>query len=180
MVEFFCPGKERGIAAFANVGDNLGGHGLGFSILPGTAGMQPLFDSRREFDDAHQSTILFKGYSTIPWALAAFSFGKICRTTASSTIVLIATQLGSLNAEIVGFLSAGRTPRTACKSSRWTLRSRPTLLAAAIAPCNIRIKFSAFSRFQASAAAAVRFMINTVADSSTMSTMRRRLARSDE
>jgi len=94
MVEFFCPGKERGISAFANVGDNLGGHGLGFSILPGTARMQPLFDSRREFDDAHQSTILFKGYSTIPWALAAFSFGKICRTTASSTMVVDRDPIG--------------------------------------------------------------------------------------
>src|SRR5260370_801216 len=60
-------------------------------------------------------------------------------------MVLTATQSGSLKAEIVGFLRAGRTPRTAGRSSRWTLRSRPTLLAAAIAPCSMRIKFSADS-----------------------------------
>jgi len=49
---------------------------------------------------------------------------------------------------------------------------------AAMAPWSIRIRFSAFSRFQASAAAA-RFMMNTVADSSTVSTMRKRFARRD-
>src|SRR3989475_12644656 len=123
---------------------------------------QPLFDSRCELEDAHHSTILFRGYSTIPWALAAFSLGRIWRTTASSMMVLTATQFGSLKAEIVGFFSAGRTARTVGRSSRWTLRSKPTLLAAAIAPCSIRIRFSAFSRFQDSAVA-VRVMMNTVA-----------------
>src|SRR5881296_1420800 len=101
-----------------------------------------LFDRWRKSHDAHHSTILFRGYSTIPWALAAFSFGRIWRTTASSMMVLTATQSGSLKAEIVGFFSAGRTARTVGRSSRWTLRSKPTLLAAAIAPCSIRIRFS--------------------------------------
>src|SRR5260370_6079843 len=175
VVQFYRPGKECSITAFPDVGNNLGGHGLGFVILLGTASKQPLFNSRCEVDDAHHNTILFRGYSTIPWALAVFSFGKICRTTASSMMVLTATQSGSLRAEIVGFFSAGRTARTAGRSSRWTLRSSPTLLAAAIAPCSMRIKFSAFSRFQEPAAEA-RFMINTVADSSTLSRMRRRFA----
>src|SRR6202795_2087870 len=178
-VEFLHPSRQCRVSAPANIADNLRRDAFSFCVmlLPRTKNF--LLDRRRKSHDAHHSTILFKGYSTIPWALAAFSFGRICRTTASSTMVLIATQSGSLKAEIVGFFNAGRTPRTACRSSRWTFRSRPTLLAAAIAPCSIRIRFSAFSRFQESAAAA-RFMMNTVADYSTVSTIRKRFARSDE
>jgi len=41
-----------------------------FCIMPG-AHAKVLLDRRRKSHDAHQSTILFKGYSTIPWALAA-------------------------------------------------------------------------------------------------------------
>src|SRR2546421_4218511 len=93
-----------------------------------------LFDRWCKSHDAHHNTILFKGYSTIPWALAALSFGRIWRTTASSMMVLTATQSGSLKVEMVGFLSAGRTPRTAWRSSRRTLSMSPTLLAAAMAP----------------------------------------------
>src|SRR5437016_8682211 len=108
---------------------------LCFRVMLLTGAQKFLFDRWRKPQDAHHSTILFKGYSTIPWALAALSFGKICRTTASSMMVFTATQSGSLKAETVGFLSAGRTPRTACRSSRWTFGALPTLLAAAIAPC---------------------------------------------
>src|ERR1700694_1738858 len=178
-VEFLHPSGECRVSAPPNIADNLRRDAFSFCVMLLARTQKFLLDRRRKFHDAHQSTILFKGYSTIPWAFAALSFGRICRTTASSTIVLIATQSGSLKAESGGFFHAGRTPRTACSSSRWTFRSRPTLLAAAIAPCSIRIRFSAFSRFQESAAAA-RFMMNTVADSSTVSTMRRRFARSGE
>jgi len=52
---------------------------------------------------------LFKGYSTIPWALGGFQLGKICRTTASSTIGVDRDPIGiAQRAEIVGFLSAGK------------------------------------------------------------------------
>src|SRR5258708_10506065 len=163
IVQFFRPGEKSGIAAFAHIGNDFGSDGMGFLIALRTAREQPLLDSRCEPENAHHSTILFKGYSTIPCALAAFSFGRICRTTASSMMVFIATQSGSLKVEIVGFLSAGRTPRTACRSSRWTFKSKPTLLAAAMAPCSIRIRLSAFSRFQESADAA-RFMMNTISE----------------
>jgi len=58
---------------------------LGFSHLClATAGMQPLLDSRVEFDDANrQDLAFFKGYSTIPWAWRLSGFGKIRRNTAS-------------------------------------------------------------------------------------------------
>src|SRR6266436_4289102 len=117
-VELLSPREQCRVPTLTNVGDDLGCHSLRFRItlLPRT---QKLFLNRGcELYDAHQSTILFKGYSTIPCALAALSFGKICRTTASSTIVLIATHSGSLKAEIVGFFSAGSTPSTAARSSR--------------------------------------------------------------
>src|SRR5579859_6756564 len=178
-IESFGVGKERGIAALANLGDDLCGDGFGFANAFVADAEQFFFDCRNEFQDAHQRTILFKGYSTMPWALAAFNFGRIWRTTASSTMVLMATHSGSLSAEIVGFFSAGKTPRTAERSSRWTLRRSPTLLVAAIAPCSMRMRLSAFSCFAGSAAAA-RSMINTVEDSRTVSMTRRRLARREE
>src|SRR5580704_14995556 len=178
-IQLFHPCSECEVAALTNIGDDIRGDALGFPIALVPRTKKFLFDGGSKFQYSHQSTILFRGYSTMPWALAAFSFGKICRTTASSTMVLMATQSGSLSAEMVGFLRAGKTPRTAARSSRCTLRSNPTLLAAAIAPCSMSMRFSAFSRFHGSAAAA-RFMMNTVADSSTVSTMRRRLARREE
>src|SRR6266446_170759 len=177
-VELLSPREQGCVATLANVSDDLGCHSPRFRVTLFARTQKLFFNRRCELDNAHQSTILFKGYSTIPWALAALSFGKIWRTTASSTMVLMATHSGSLKDEIVGFFRAGSTPSTAGRSSRWTLRRRPTLLAAAMAPCSIRIRFSAFSLFQASAAAA-RFMMNTVADSRTVSTMRKRFARSD-
>src|SRR2546430_13221488 len=47
---------------------------------------QPLFSLRCELQDSHHSTILFKGYSTIPSDLAAFSFGKIWRDRKSTRL----------------------------------------------------------------------------------------------
>src|ERR1700676_4189919 len=179
VVQLLRPRKECGIPAFSHVGNDFAGHALSLDILMGAASQQLFLDARREFQYAHHRTILFSGYSTMPCALAAFSFGRICRTTASSIIVLTATHEGSLKLEMVGFLSAGKTASTAARSSRCTLSSKPTLLAAAIAPCSIRIKFSAFFFFQASRTE-TRFMIKTVADSSTVSTTRNRFARKDE
>jgi len=54
----------------ANVSDDLGCDSLRFRVTL-LARAQKLFLNRGcELDDVHQSTILFKGYSTIPWALA--------------------------------------------------------------------------------------------------------------
>ena len=52
--------------------------------------------------DAHHNTILFNGYSTMPWARAALSLGIRSRTVRSSMIVLTATHSSSLSEEIVG------------------------------------------------------------------------------
>jgi hypothetical protein len=48
------------------------------------------------------TTILFSGYSTMPWPPAAFTFGIRSRTVRSSMIVLTATHSSSLSDEIVG------------------------------------------------------------------------------
>src|SRR5712671_8196184 len=98
-----------------------------------TRSEQLFFDARSELDYAHQRMILFKGYSTIPCALAALSFGRSWRTTASSMMVLTATQSGSLRVEIVGFFKAGKASMTPAKCSRRTFSIKPTLLAAAMA-----------------------------------------------
>ena len=55
-------------------------------------------------------TILFSGYSTIPCAPACFKRGMISRTVVSSRIVFTASHSSSLRCEMVGRLSAGRTP----------------------------------------------------------------------
>ena len=52
--------------------------------------------------DAHHNTVLFNGYSTMPWARAALSLGIRSRTVRSSMIVLTATHSSSLSEEIVG------------------------------------------------------------------------------
>src|SRR5258707_3285249 len=178
-VQLLCPGAQPSIATSPHVRDNLGRDPLGLHIASVARSKQLLLHGCSESQDPHQSTILFRGYSTIPWAFAALSLGKICRTTDSSTIVLTATQPGSLSIEIVGFFRAGSMAITRAKSSRRQFRIRPTLLAAAMAPCSIKIRLSAFSFFHSFAAAA-RFIMKTVADSKTVSTMRRRLARSEE
>src|SRR5215469_774608 len=144
VIEFLRIGEKRCVPVLAHGCDDSCSNRVDLGIVPRASCQQPLFRLRCKLQDLHHSTILFKGYSTIPSALAAFSFGRICRTTASSMMVLTATHSGSLNGEMVGFLSAGSTPRTPGKSSRCTLSSKPTLLAAAIAPCSIRIKLSAF------------------------------------
>ena len=89
------PGKQRRVAAAAHVGDDARGH-----ALPRAASLRRraarIFSASASVSaqDSHHSTILFSGYSTMPCACAAFSFGIRCRTTSSSTMVLMATQSG--------------------------------------------------------------------------------------
>src|SRR5271155_3236104 len=172
------PLDKRPIPPPPHIRNNPRRHTLSRAIPLAASQQQLLHHPAIKPKDPHHSTILFKGYSTIPCALAAFNLGKICRTTASSTIVFTATHPGSLKVEIVGFCSAGSTFSTPLRSSRRTFSINPTLLEARIAPCSISTMFSAFSFFQASAAAA-RFIIKTVADSSTVSTILNRCARSE-
>src|SRR5262249_38076148 len=76
---------------------------LGVSLRPWRLGAQLLF----------QSMILLSGYSTMPRAPAALSFGTSVRTTLSSRIVLTATHSGFDSDDTVGFCSAGRIARIA-------------------------------------------------------------------
>ena len=78
-------------------------------------------------------TILLRGYSTMPWARAAFSFGIRSRTVRSSMIVFTATHSSSLKAEMVGRCKAGSRARTSERSERCTLSIRPTRPCASIA-----------------------------------------------
>ena len=74
----------------------------------------------------HYSTTLFSGYSTIPSALAALSWGMIFHAVVSSIIVFTATHSPSLKVEIVGFCSAGSTANTPAKSPLRTFNIKPT------------------------------------------------------
>src|SRR4029077_824521 len=171
-VQLLRPLIQRLVAVLAHFGHNSPRGDQRRAILPFANLHQLRFCSLRQFQDAHHSTILFKGYSTIPCAFAAFSLGRICRSTASSTMVFTATQSASLSSEIVGFFSAGSTCNTPARFSRLTFSIKPTFVAAAIAPCSINTRFSAFSRF-AGSSADLRFMMNTVEDSSTISRIRK-------
>src|SRR5262249_10898156 len=82
----------------------------------------------------HYITILFNGYSTIPWAPASLRRGIRDRTVVSSRIVLTASHPSSLRCEIVGFFSAGKTPNTDSRLFFSTLSISPTLPRALIAP----------------------------------------------
>ena len=117
-VQFLRPVEKSGVASAANIGHDARSDAFRRGIAPAVRAKQILRNFPIESDDTHHSTILFKGYSTIPCALAAFSFGKICRTTASSMIVFTATHSGSLSGDIVGFFNAGSTSSTPGKSSR--------------------------------------------------------------
>src|SRR5712692_6842883 len=122
------PSEHGRIPATPDVSEDSGGDALGLEVAPPAAGEESLGGRVGQSEDSHHTTILFSGYSTIPCACAAFNRGMICRTTSSSTIVFTATQSGSLNAEMVGFFSAGRTASTAGRFSLRTLSINPTLL----------------------------------------------------
>src|SRR5262249_30298481 len=104
-------------------------------------------------DDADHRTILFRGYSTMPWAPAALSRGMRSRTVRSSMIVFTATHSSSLSEEIVGRWRAGRIARIAFRSGRRTLSIIPTRPCASIAALSSSAMFSSFVRFHESASA---------------------------
>ncbi len=97
------PVPDRDIAAPADVADDARGLPLDIRAARFVTSRQRSngFTVGRA-DDSHQSTILLRGYSTIPEAFAFLSFGISSRTVCSSMIVFTATQPSSLNGEIVG------------------------------------------------------------------------------
>src|SRR6267154_5265510 len=131
-------------------------------------------DFARHF--AHHITTLFNGYSTMPWAFACLSFGIRVQAVCSSMTVLTATHSPSAKGATVGFFNAGSTPRTAARSCLRTLSIRPTRPCAAMAPQSITARFSIL-RLRSGSAHAALFAINCVFDSSTVSIIRRWLAR---
>src|SRR5580658_7406924 len=126
-----------------------------------------------------QYTTLFKGYSIIPSAPAALSWGINSRTTRSSMIVSTATQPARLRLETVGLRKAGRVLRSEARSFSCRFIFNPTLLSASRAPRSRSARVSIFCRFQGSfhdAWLAIRRGVET----SNVSTMRSLLARNDE
>ena len=105
-------------------------------------------------DSTSYSTTLFSGYSTIPVAPAAFSFGTTSRTVDSSRIVFTATKDGFDNSEIVGEFSAGSIASTCSRSLFFAFSIRPTCDCASIAAFSINAICSIFSRFHGSSDAA--------------------------
>src|SRR5215470_350968 len=76
-VEFLRPLGKRAISAPLHVGNNPRSDEVGFAVVRLPELEQVGFRFRSEFEDTHQSTILFRGYSTMPCAFAAFSRGRI-------------------------------------------------------------------------------------------------------
>src|SRR5271156_2975173 len=127
---------------------------------------------------AHHITTLFSGYSTMPCAFASLSFGIRFQAVCSSMMVLTATHSPSARGATVGFLRAGSSPRTPARSGLRTLSINPTRPCAAIAPDSITARFSILRRRAGSDHAAL-LAISCVFDSSTVSTIRRWLARNE-
>jgi len=80
--KFLHPSRECRISAPANIVDNLRRDAFSFGVMLLARTQEFFLDGRGKSHDAHHSTILFKGFDN-PLGLAAFSFGRICRTTAS-------------------------------------------------------------------------------------------------
>src|SRR5882757_1738667 len=129
-------------------------------------------------EQAHHSTTLFNGYSTMPCACASLSRGTTSHAADSSITVFTASQLSSLKVEMVGFFNAGRTARTPARCSFLTLSIRPTLSCASMAPRSMRARLSILRRLPASAQEDL-LAITCVLDSSTVSRIRRRFALSE-
>jgi hypothetical protein len=75
MVQPANPAQKRSVAAAPHAGNNACGHQLGRRVTAMARAQEFAGSSAGEFDDAHQSTILLSGYSTIPCAFAALSRG---------------------------------------------------------------------------------------------------------
>ena len=114
--------------------------------------------------------------TTIPCACAAFKRGIRSRAVFSSMIVLIMTQSLSLSAEIVGRCSAGSSESTFPDRCGTPASAQPVPVLRWYAFKRSAI-FPSLVHFHGSARA-VRFAINCVLDSITVSRITRRLARS--
>ena len=114
----------------------------------------------------------------MPVAPASFSAGTMRRTEASSMMVLIATQSGSLRCEMVGLRSAGSRAVMPARFAFLAFIIRPTRPSAARQEASIREMLASFACFHGSASAAWLAIRRGVL-ASTSSTMRRLLARSE-
>ena len=112
----------------------------------------------------------------MPVAPARLSCGTMRRTDASSMMVLMATQSGSLRCAMVGLRSAGRRAVTASRSPRRAFIISPTRPSAARQEASMRAMLSSLAFFHGSRSAAWLAMRRGVL-ASTSSTMRRLLAR---
>src|SRR5579883_1621508 len=179
-VPSFGIGAQRAIAFAANLGDDFSHCGFEKGKLRASRFQFPDFTFGRSTpENSHYITTLFRGYSTMPWACACFSRGITCQAAASSMTVFTASQSLLLNVEMVGFCRAGRTASTASRFSLRTFSIKPTRSWASMAPRSIRARFSILRRRPGSAQACWLAMI-WVFDSSTVSRIRRRLARSED
>src|SRR5579883_2254778 len=110
-VEFLRQANQGAIAAAPYIFQNAPRGSLGEGLLGAPGFKQPGESLRIAASENwnHHITILLRGYSTIPCALAAFRRGMISRTVFSSITVFTATQSDSLSSLMVGFLRAGNT-----------------------------------------------------------------------
>src|SRR5579885_2594564 len=169
---------DGGVAAGADSGEDGSDHALGlFEALRFARKKREGVLVIEDFD--HNITILFNGYSTMPWAPASLRRGMIVRTVDSSRMVFTASQLPSLSGEMVGFFKAGSTASTAPRRSFSTFSIKPTLPSALMAPSS-SMRISSSLRRLCGSFHESRLAMSWVLDSSTVSTMRSLFARSDD
>ena len=65
-IQFFAQAKSAASPRLRTSAMILRGDALGFAVALVASAEEIFFDGGSEFEDAHQSTILFKGYSTMP------------------------------------------------------------------------------------------------------------------
>src|SRR5687768_10169340 len=148
--------------------------------VPDACWRQQLVDGppiRGRNNPQHYTTILFSGYSTMPWPPASFKRGIRSRAVFSSRIVLIATHSGSLSDDTVGRCRAGRSAMSLSRSARFALSINPTRPCASIAALRSSARFSILVFFHGSPSAPA-LAINCVLDSMMVARIRSRLARS--
>jgi len=121
-----------------------------FSGEPSLLWPDVAFPDGGDASHVRQSMILLIGYSTMPLAPAALSWGISARTRDSSRMVFTATQSGSDRAETVGFCRAGSKTRILFRSARGTFIISPTLPSAFRQACSIRAMLSSFCRIHGS------------------------------
>src|SRR5258708_2948075 len=99
------------------------------------------------FQNPHQSTTLFSGYSTLPSAFAILSCAMILHALLSSIMLLTAPHSPALTGDIVTSLIATNPARTSGRSCLRTFSISPTRPWAWIAPQSISARFSILRRF---------------------------------